>query len=48
MMSAIVWLLGVGYMCAGLYTIMRGEPVIGVFLMFMGVLLGPGGARLFQ
>ena len=46
-MLFILWLLAVILVVWGIVALFRGEPVVGVLLIIVGFLVGPGGVSVF-
>jgi len=46
-MATILWLLAVVLVIFGIVKIVRGDLVIGIVLIVVGLLVGPGGVSLF-
>ncbi len=47
-MHTILWLLAVALVVWGGVTIVRGQVVLGVVLILLGLLVGPGGVSIFS
>ncbi len=47
-MLFLLWLLAVAIAIYGVVMIVRGEPLIGVVLLVVACLVGPGGYSLFR
>jgi hypothetical protein len=45
-MDVLLWLLGVALVVGGIVAIVRREVVLGVLLVVLGLLVGPGGVSL--
>jgi hypothetical protein len=43
----ILWLLAVALVVWGIVTIVRGQILLGVVLIVLGLLVGPGGVSIF-
>jgi hypothetical protein len=43
----ILWVLAVALVIAGIVTMVRGQPLVGIVIVIVGFLVGPGGASLF-
>ena len=46
-MSTLLWLLAVVLVIAGIVTLVRGQVLVGIVLIVVGLLVGPGGVSLF-
>jgi hypothetical protein len=46
-MTLLLWILAVILVIAGLVTLLRGEILLGVVLIVLGLLVGPAGASVF-
>lgn len=46
-MAFILWLLAVVLVIAGIVQLVRGDVLIGVVLIVVGLLVGPGGVSIF-
>ena len=46
-MEMILWLLAVVLVVWGIVTLVRGQVLMGVLLIVVGLLVGPGGVSLF-
>lgn len=47
-MLFLLWLIAVICVVAGIVTIVRGGLILGVILIVVGLLIGPGGVSLFH
>lgn len=47
MLYFILWLLAVILVVTGIVKAVRGELVLGIVLIVVGLLVGPGGASIF-
>lgn len=47
-MELILWLIAVALVVYGIYTIIRGNLVLGIVLIVLGLLVGPGGVSIFD
>jgi len=45
--SAILWVIAVVLVIAGIVTLIRGGVVAGIVLIIVGLLIGPGGVSIF-
>lgn len=46
-MATVLWILAVILVIAGIVTLVRGEILLGVALIAVGLLVGPGGVSAF-
>ena len=46
-MDFILWLIAVVLVIAGIVSLVRGAVLYGVVLIFVGLLVGPGGVSVF-
>jgi hypothetical protein len=46
-MLFVLWLLAVILVIAGIVTAIRGQLLLGIVLIVVGLLVGPGGVSLF-
>lgn len=46
-MELILWLIAVALVIYGVVTLVRGGVLLGVVLIVLGLLVGPGGVSLF-
>jgi hypothetical protein len=46
-MEMILWLLAVVLVVWGIVTLVRGQVLMGVLLIVVGLLVGPGGVSIF-
>jgi len=47
-MLFLLWLLAVILVVWGVVSILRGEVILGVVLIIVGLLVGPGGVSIFN
>jgi hypothetical protein len=47
-MTTILWLIAVILVIAGIVTIIRGGLLMGIVLIVVGLLIGPGGVSIFN
>ncbi len=47
-MVTLLWLLAVVLVIAGIVSLVRGEFLMGVVLIVVGLLVGPGGYSIFR
>jgi hypothetical protein len=47
-MLFILWLIAVVLVIAGIVTIVRGGLILGIVLIVVGLLVGPGGVSIFN
>ena len=46
-MAALLWIIAVVLVIAGFVTALRGQLVLGIVLVVVGLLVGPGGVSIF-
>lgn len=46
-MHLLLWILAVILVIAGIVNLLRGAVVLGIVLIIVGLLVGPGGVSLF-
>jgi hypothetical protein len=46
-MITLLWILAVVLVLAGIVTALRGQIVLGIVLIVVGLLVGPGGVSIF-
>lgn len=46
-MATLLWILAVVLVIAGIVTLVRGGVLMGIVLIVVGLLVGPGGVSLF-
>jgi hypothetical protein len=46
-MVTLLWILAVILVIAGIVSLVRGEVLVGVALIVIGLLVGPGGVSVF-
>ena len=46
-MATLLWILAVILVIAGIVTALRGQVLLGVVLVVVGLLVGPGGVSIF-
>lgn len=46
-MATLLWLLAVVLVVAGIFSVIRGELLMGIVLIIVGLLVGPGGVSVF-
>ncbi len=46
-MAALLWILAVILVITGIVTALRGQVLLGVVLIIVGLLVGPGGVSVF-
>jgi hypothetical protein len=46
-MVTILWLIAVILVIAGIVTLVRGQMLMGIVLIVVGLLIGPGGVSIF-
>jgi hypothetical protein len=47
-MTLILWLIAVVLVISGIVTIIRGGMLMGIVLIVVGLLVGPGGVSIFN
>lgn len=46
-MPTILWLIAVALVIWGIVTLVRGQVLMGIVLIVVGLLVGPGGVSIF-
>jgi hypothetical protein len=46
-MAALLWIVAVILVIAGIVSLVRGQVVAGIVLIVVGLLVGPGGVSIF-
>ena len=46
-MATLLWILAVILVLAGIVTAFRGQVLLGIVLVVVGLLVGPGGVSIF-
>ena len=46
-MALILWILAVILVVYGIWTIFRGQLLLGIVIIIVGLLVGPGGVSIF-
>jgi hypothetical protein len=46
-MALLLWILAVILVVSGIVSLVRGQLVMGIVLIIVGLLVGPGGVSLF-
>ena len=46
-MAVLLWVLAVILVIAGIVTALRGQVLLGIVLVVIGLLVGPGGVSVF-
>ena len=46
-MATLLWILAVILVIAGIVTALRGQVLLGIVLVVVGLLVGPGGVSVF-
>ena len=46
-MATLLWILAVILVIAGIVTALRGQVLLGIVLVVVGLLVGPGGVSIF-
>ena len=47
-MALILWLIAAALIIWGIVTVVRGQLVMGIVLIVVGLLVGPGGVSVFD
>ena len=47
-MELILWLIAVALVVWGIVTLVRGQVLLGIVLIIVGLLVGPGGVSVFN
>ena len=47
-MYTLLWIIAVILVISGVVALVRGEPLYGVVLIVLGLLVGPGGVSVFK
>jgi len=47
-MAFILWIIAVALVVWGIVTLIRGGVLMGILLIILGLLVGPGGVSLFN
>ena len=47
LVAALLWILAVILVIAGIVTALRGQVLLGIVLIIVGLLVGPGGVSVF-
>ena len=47
-MEFILWLIAVALVVWGIVTLVRGQVLLGIVLIIVGLLVGPGGVSVFN
>ena len=47
-MDFILWIIAVILVISGIVTIFRGRVIVGIVLIIVGLLVGPGGVSIFH
>jgi hypothetical protein len=47
-MNTILWLIAVALVIWGIVTAVRGQLLLGIVLVIIGLLVGPGGVSIFS
>jgi hypothetical protein len=47
-MAFILWLIAAALVIWGIVTLVRGQVVMGIVLIIVGLLVGPGGVSIFN
>lgn len=46
-MATLLWIAAVILVIAGIVTLIQGQPILGIVLIVVGLLIGPGGVSVF-
>ena len=46
-MTTVLWIIAALLVIAGVVSLLRGELVLGIVLIVIGLLVGPGGVSIF-
>ena len=46
--ASILWIIAVVLVIAGIVSIVRGSLLVGIVLIIVGLLVGPGGVSIFK
>ncbi|MDQ3991698.1 MAG: GPGG-motif small membrane protein [Actinomycetota bacterium] len=46
--ATVLWIIAAILVVAGIVTILRGQVVVGIVLIVLGALVGPGGVTIFD
>ena len=46
-MVTLLWLAAVVLVIAGIVVLIQGQPILGIVLIVVGLLVGPGGVSVF-
>jgi hypothetical protein len=46
-MLLLLWIIAVALVVYGIVRLVQGDPLVGVILIILGLLVGPGGVSLF-
>jgi hypothetical protein len=46
-MITLLWIIAVVLVIAGIITLIRGQALMGILLIVVGLLVGPGGVSIF-
>lgn len=46
-MATLLWILAVALVIWGIVTLVRGQVLMGIVLIVVGLLVGPGGVSIF-
>jgi hypothetical protein len=48
MLALLLWILAVVLVCYGVYRLVTGSVLLGIILIIVGLLVGPGGVSIFN
>jgi hypothetical protein len=46
--ATVLWVIAAIFVIAGIVTLVRGGVVLGIVLIIVGLLIGPGGVSIFK
>ena len=47
-MHAVLWIIAAIFVIAGIVTLLRRQVILGIVLIVVGLLIGPGGVSIFN
>jgi len=47
-MSTILWIIAVIFVISGVFALFRSQLILGIVLIVVGLLIGPGGVSVFS
>jgi hypothetical protein len=48
LMSTILWIIAVIFVISGVFALFRSQLILGIVLIVVGLLIGPGGVSVFS